>query len=62
MRGKSVAWLGCRRGKHRDGAKGRGKNEPEQKEVMAALQEEVVGEECGRRCTKRRAPELSQGL
>lgn len=39
MRGKSVAWLECRGGKHRDGAKGRGKNKPEQKEVMAALQE-----------------------
>lgn len=38
------------------------KNKPEQKEVMAALQEEVVAEECGRRCTKRRAPELSQDL
>lgn len=29
----------------RDGAKRGGKSEPEQKEVMAALQEEVVGEE-----------------
>lgn len=42
---KSVAWLECRRGEHRDGAKGRGKSEPEQKAVMAALQEEVMGEE-----------------
>lgn len=40
-----MAWLKCRRGKHRDRAEGRGKSEPEQKEVMAALQEEVVGEE-----------------
>lgn len=40
-----MACLECRRGKHRDGAKGRGKSEPEQNEVMAALQEEVVGEE-----------------
>lgn len=45
QRGKSMAWLERRRGKHRDGAQGRGKSEPEQKEGMAALQEEVVGEE-----------------
>lgn len=40
-----MAWLKHRRGKHRDGAKGRGKNEPGQKEVMATLQEEMVGEQ-----------------
>lgn len=40
-----MAWLECKRRKHPDGTKGRGKSEPEQKAVMVALQEEVMGEE-----------------